>query len=114
MRFPVSSAETLLVLPQQELIRHSCDIVAHDNMARFRSRKLLVRSRHGTRLRQVIRKELFQTFHRAVAVFRDRRMIVNMRKQESLQGGVICSSSFAESSKPFGSATNFVNRGCAR
>ncbi len=86
-------------------------------MARFRLRKLFIRSGHGTPLGQIVTEKLFQAFHGAVAVFRDRRMIINMSKQESLQRRVLCRNVFAEPCKPLRSPAKFLRRrnaGCLR
>src|SRR5262252_9138752 len=101
----------LSMLSQQKLVSHSRDVVANDDVARIRLGKLLVRSGHGARRSKVIREKLFQAFHRAVAVFGNGRMIVDMSKQESLQAAILCRGFFAESRQPFRSTANVLGRG---
>src|SRR5437870_11706870 len=104
----------LAMLAQQELIGHSGNIIANDDMARLAPREFFVRGRHGARFRQVVSEKLFQTLHGAVAVLGDCRMIVDVSKQESLQRRVICRSFFAEARQPFRSAAHVFDRGDAR
>src|SRR5690349_21205629 len=106
-----SSTEMLMMLAKEKLIRHSRDVVASDDVARVCLHRFLVRSRHRARRGQIIRKKLFQTFHGAVAVFGNGRVIVDMSKQESLQRGILCGSLLAEAGKPLRELANFFRRG---
>ncbi len=73
-----------LVLPQQELVRHPRDIVAHHDMARLATRGFLVGSRHRARRAEVIAEQLFEVPHGTVTVFGDGRMIIDVFEEEAL------------------------------
>ena len=48
------SAELVVMLAQEELVRHACDVVADNDVARGHLRKFLIRGGHGAGRAQVI------------------------------------------------------------
>src|SRR5215469_16645662 len=96
------------MLAQEELIGHSCNVIAYDDVSRLGLRTFFVENRHRAWFGKIEVKQLLQTLHRAVAIFRDHRMIVNVSKEESLQCRIVSRSLFAESSEPLRGATNIV------
>jgi len=103
----------LLVLAKQELIRHSSDVIADDDVTRFRAGRFFVRDGHGARSIEVIGKELMEGAHGAVAVFGDRRVIVDMLEQEAFHLGVALRDCLTETGKPARGAANVVHGGCS-
>ena len=91
----------LMVLAQKELIGHPGDVIANDNVPRFRLCKLFMRRRHGAARCQVISEKLFEAFHRTVAVLGDSRMIVNVSEQKVLEFRVVRCRGCAEAGEPF-------------
>src|SRR6267378_4877028 len=73
-----SIAEMLVMLAKQKLIGHSGDVVAHNDVPGFRSRKLFVESGHRAPCAQVVTEKSFEINHRAISVFADGGVIVNM------------------------------------
>src|SRR3989442_14192437 len=108
------SAEFFLVLPQEKLVGHARDIVAHDFMPRLSSGQLGIKRRHRRRVLQVVREKLFEAPHRAVAVFRDRGMLVNTLVQEPFQLRVARGNLLAEARQPLRRAADILRAGCAR
>ena len=89
------------VLADQELIGHTSDVVAHHDVARRRLREFFVRRRHRFGHGNVITEKLFKAADGAVAVFSDRRMIVDVSEEEAFEFGIALSRGIAESGKAF-------------
>jgi hypothetical protein len=85
-----------LMLPQEKLIGHTGDVIANDQVPGLRDGQLLVSRRHGAWLTQVVGEKLLEAAHGAVAIFGDRRKIVNMGKKKTLQLGIVRGASFAK------------------
>src|SRR5882762_6969142 len=80
-RRTAGSAAKILVMPaKKELVGHAGDVIANDDVARFRLRKLLMGSRHRTVVAEVVDEKFLQTLHGAVAVLGDGGMLVDMRE----------------------------------
>ena len=66
-------ANQFFALPQQEMVRHSGDVVADHAMARLGFRLLRVIGRHAVGMLHEKLKERIERRHRAVAIFGDCR-----------------------------------------
>ena len=104
----------LLMLAKEELVGHSGDVVANDDVPGFCASGFLVRRRHRVRRIDVVHKKLFETADRAVAVIGDSGMVVDMLEEKAFQLGVAFGKRIAEASKPAGGAANVVHGGGSR
>ena len=104
-------AETFVMLAKQKLIRHSCDVVANNNVPHFPLRKLFIECRHRARSCEVVGEKLFQTFYGAVAVLRDGRMIINVLEEKAFELRIARFCRLAETAKTLGGTANIVRRG---
>ncbi len=101
-------AEMLAVLPKQELIGHSGDVIANYKMTGDMLRRMFLRFGQRAAPVQIKGKQLGQAGHGASGIFGDERMVVDMREEESFQLGVLCAGGFAESRHAGGSAADVV------
>ena len=85
-----------LMLAQQELVGHSRDVIAHNKVPRFCERRFFISGRHRARRIEIVEKELFQAAHRAVAVFGNRGIVVDVFEEKAFQLGVALGESIAE------------------
>lgn len=101
----------LLMLAKQELIGHSSDVIANDDVAGFRLDQIFVRRGHGPRGLEIVRKKFFEAAHGAVAVFADGGVIVDMPKEEVFHFGVSLRERIAKTGEPARGAADVVDRG---
>src|SRR5712664_555776 len=96
---------------KQELVGHAGNVIANDDMARFRLRKFFVRSWHRTVSAQIVDKKLFKALHGAVAVLGDARMVVNVGEKEALKRTISHCRSIAEAGEAFWGPANAIHGG---
>ena len=98
-----------VMLAKQKLIGHSGDVVANNDVPRFRLRKLFIESRHRARQAQVVTEQLFEALHGAVAVLADGGVIVDVSEEKTLElriaRGIFC----AESGQAFWNFAEILN-----
>src|SRR5690242_10743538 len=85
------------MLPQQEMIGHTGDIVADNAMGWLLFGQLRIIFRHAGWMCQVIAKQLLERVYGTVPLFDDCRMVVKSPVEESLQVGIDCCHTRAES-----------------
>ena len=98
----------IMMLAQEELVSHSCDVITNDDVPCFRLDELFIESGHGTGLFQVVSEQLFKVFHRTVAILGDCRVIVNMGEEKALEFCIVCGRVRTEASKPFRSISDVL------
>jgi len=101
----------LLVLAKQELVGHPGDVIAHDKVPGFCARRFFMRGRHGAGRIEVVDQKLFEATDRAIPVFGDGGVVVDVLEEKTLQLCVALGKSVAETRKPAWGAANVV-RGC--
>lgn len=74
----------LLVFAEEELIGHARDVIANDDIARFREDRFFVRRGHGAGRIEVVQEKFLEAAEGTVAVFGDGRMIVDVLEEETL------------------------------
>ena len=89
-----------VVLAEEEVVGHAGDVIADDDVARFGLREFFIGEGHRAGLVQKVGKEIFKTFYRAVAVFGDGRMILDMGEEKAFEGGIGGVKGSAELSEP--------------
>jgi len=99
----------LLVFAKQELVGHSGNVVADDDMPRFRAGQFFVRSGHGAWRIEVINKQFLKTTDGTIAVFCNGWVIVDALKEEALHLRVALREHIAKAGKPAWGAANVVN-----
>jgi len=104
-----SPTEMDVVLPQQKLICHPCNVVAHNLVPRSHVGQLFIGSWHGVRLRQIKLKQFLQTRFGSIALLGNRRIVVNMSEKESLELPVARPCIIAERRQPLRRAANIVS-----
>src|SRR6516225_6967705 len=102
--------KVLVILPKQELVGHASNIIAHDDMTRIAVSHLFEGIGHGAQLLQIESKKLFKAMDRALAVFGNHRMIVNVREQKLLQLDVLCSPGVAKAAQALWSEADVFDR----
>ena len=95
-----------LVLAEKELVGHTGNVIANDDVPRFHLGKLLIGSGHRAFAAKIVNEEFFQTFHGAVAVLGNGGMVVNVSEQEAFQLTIPRHRGIAEAGKAFGRAAN--------
>src|SRR5208282_1733404 len=80
-----SGPEMFLVLAKQKLVGHSCDVIAHDDVACFAAGGFFVRRGHGAGRIEIVDKKLFEATDGAVAVLGNGRVIVDVLEEKALQ-----------------------------
>ena len=73
----------LLVLAKQELVGHPCNVITNDDVPGFRACRFFISGRHGAGRIEVVDKKLFERTDRAIPVFRDRRVIVDVLEEKT-------------------------------
>ena len=73
----------LLVLAKQELVGHPCNVIANDHVPGFCACGFFMRGRHGAGRIKVVDKKLFERTDRAIPVFRDRGVIVDVLEEKT-------------------------------
>src|SRR5260370_36304457 len=95
------TAQMFAMLAKKELICHAGDVIANDDVPRFRLRKFFIRSGHRARTARVVNEKLFQTPHRAVAVLGDGGIVVDMGEQKALELAISRRFGLAETREAF-------------
>ena len=108
-RTPVDAIPEMFVMAaKEELIRHACNVIADDDVARLGLRKVFVGRWHRAGRAEVVHEEFLEAAHGAVAIFGDGRVIVNVCEQEALESGVTSRCRMAEAGEALGGVANIV------
>src|SRR5580658_6443955 len=99
----------LVMLAKQELVGHSGDVIAHHDVASFCAGGLFVGCGHGTGRIEVVEKKLFEAADRAVAVFSDGGVIIDVLEEKALHFRVALGKGLAETGQPAWGASNVVH-----
>jgi len=99
----------LVMAAQKELIGHTGDIIADNDVARLGLRNVFVERRHRAGRAEVIHEEFLEAAHGAVAIFGNGGMIVDMSEQEALERAVASRCGIAESSQALWGPANVVH-----
>jgi len=100
----------LLVFAKQELVGHPRDVIANDDVPGFCASRLFMRRGHGAWRIQVVQKKLFEAADRAVTVFGNRGMIVDVLEEKTLQLYVTLGEGIAETGKSTRRVANITYR----
>lgn len=100
-----------LVLAKQELVSHSGDVIAHDEVPGFCASGFFMRGRHRAGRIEVVDKKPFEATDRAISVFGDGGVVVDVLEEKTLQLCVALGKRIAETRKPAWGEAN-VLRGC--
>src|SRR5580658_7378343 len=90
----------LLMFAKKELVGHSGDVIANDDVARLGAGAFFVRGGHGARRIQVVHKELLETANGAVAVLSNGGVIIDVLEEKTFQFLVTLGKKIAETGKP--------------
>jgi len=94
---------------KEELIGHTGDVIADDDVARFRLCVFLVGTWHRAGRTEVIVKKFFQAAYGMVAVLGDGGMIVDVSKEEALERAIARGCSVAEAGQALWGPANVVH-----
>ena len=100
-----------VMLTKKELVGHTGNVIANDDLPRFRLRKFFIERRHRTATICIVNEKFLQTLHGAVAVLRDGGVVVNAFEEEPLKLTVSGSRGIAEASEAIWRLANVFHRG---
>lgn len=73
----------LLMLPQEEVVGHTCNVIADNPMHRLAANLLGVKGRHFVRVLEEVEEQGVQSLHRPFSIFHDCRVRIDMREQKA-------------------------------
>src|SRR5262249_20635513 len=106
-----SIAEVFAMLTKQKLIGHPGDVVANNDVPRFRLCKLFVEWGHGAPRVQIVAEKFFEKANRTITIFTDGMVVIYVREEKAFELTVLVGSGFAEACKALWQAANVI-RGC--
>ncbi len=98
----------LVMAAKKELIGHAGNVIADDDVARFRLCVFLIGSWHRAERTEVIIKKFFQAAYGMVAVLGNGGMIVDVSEEEALERGVASGCGIAEAGQALWGLANVV------
>src|SRR5271156_2133384 len=100
--------QQFMALAQKKMVGHSGNVIANDAMAWFARRQLRMIRRHTVGVVEEKAEERVERLHRAVAIFNNGRIRIEMRVQESLQASAILGDVRRKSREPLGPAPAII------